>query len=78
MFAAQSFNQDIGDWDVSNGQNLQYMFRSARDLIKILVVGMTVGAGGYDRMFYLAEASFNQNSLVVGMYHPSFGFRVRY
>ena len=37
---AVTFNQNIGDWDVSSVTNMNDMFNNAQPLIKILVLGI--------------------------------------
>ena len=81
FYSAQSFNRDLRPWDVASGQNLQYMFAGARVFDQDLSCWNRhpSGAGGYDNMFYLAEAIINNQDIPFypgQSLHPSFGFRV--
>ena len=39
MFQFSNFNQDIGDWDVSSVNDMQYMFDNARNFNQDLTGG---------------------------------------
>lgn len=78
----ENFNQDIGDWDVSNGVNFEKMFERARRFNKNIGGWDTGNATNMSRMFYQAN-DFNQdigswnvskNSNFLAFFHEAYVF----
>ena len=60
MFTEGSFNQDIGDWNVSNVTSMGDMFSYNRDFNQDISKWNVSKVTSMNRMFYYAE-TFNQD-----------------